>query len=153
MLGEVVGAVVFPKATDIVHETMVPIEPEIEDNPVQAGLERQPVPVHPGGSLARAVAQEDGEDRANGRCRDQRVDDLGDTDVGDAVALVLITIEEAVDMAEAAEDMEFVDGDGLEGGSVEEEGANGAQVLAGVGDVEVVEGDRGEGMEKHPAVH
>lgn len=56
VLGEVMGSVVFPETADIVHQTVVPIEPEVQDNSVQSGLKWQPVPAHIGRCLAGSIA-------------------------------------------------------------------------------------------------
>lgn len=39
MFSEVVSAVEFPEEADIVHETVVPVEPEVEDDAVKPDLE------------------------------------------------------------------------------------------------------------------
>lgn len=45
VLGQVVGAVELPQGTDVVHQAVVPVEPEVEDDAIQADLEREPFPV------------------------------------------------------------------------------------------------------------
>lgn len=64
MFGEVVRAVVFPERVEVVHETVVPVEPEVKDDAVDADLERKPFPVHLGGELGRAVGEVGGHDDA-----------------------------------------------------------------------------------------
>lgn len=44
VLGQVVGAVVFPETVHLVHQAVVPIEPEVEDDTIQANLQRKPHP-------------------------------------------------------------------------------------------------------------
>ena len=46
MLGEMVGAVVFPQPADVMHQAVVPIEPEVEDDAVKSSLKRQPGETH-----------------------------------------------------------------------------------------------------------
>lgn len=153
MLGEVVGAVKLPQAADLVHQAVVPVEPEVEDDAVEPGLERHPGPAHVGGGLGGAVGEEDGEDGAEGGRRDERAHHLPDADVGDAVALVGVAVEEAVPVAHGAEHVDLADGDELEGDAVEEEGLEGCEVDARVLDVEVVQ-DEGDGcVDDDPAVH
>ena len=40
VLGKMVSAVELPETADIMHESMVPIEPEVKNNSVEANLER-----------------------------------------------------------------------------------------------------------------
>lgn len=152
MLGEMVGAMVLPEAGDVVHEPVVPVEPEVEDDAVQADLEGQPQPADGVRGLRGAVGQEDREHGAEGGRGDERVGDLGDADVRDTVALVLVAVQEPVDVTQAAEDVHLVDGDQLEGGHVEKEGTKRAQVLACVEHVGVVQSEGDERVHQHPAV-
>jgi hypothetical protein len=39
MLGEMVGAVVFPEAANIMHEAVIDVEPKVEHDAVEANLE------------------------------------------------------------------------------------------------------------------
>lgn len=153
VLGEVVGAVKLPQAADLVHQAVVPVEPEVEDDAVEPGLERHPPPAHVGGGLGGAVGEEDGEDGAEGGRRDERAHHLPDADVGDAVALVGVAVEEAVPVAHGAEHVDLADGDELEGDAVEEEGLEGREVDARVLDVEVVQDEGDRCVEDDPAVH
>jgi hypothetical protein len=65
---------------------------------------------------------------------------------------VFVAIEEAVDMAKTAEDVEFVDGDGLESDAVEDECADSADVVPRILDVGVLQDNRDEGVGEDPAV-
>lgn len=40
VLGQVVSAVILPEEADVVHEAMVPVEPEVEHDAVQSDLNR-----------------------------------------------------------------------------------------------------------------
>lgn len=44
VLGEVMGAMKLPQAWDVVHGTMVPVEPEVEDDGINGCFEQQPCP-------------------------------------------------------------------------------------------------------------
>lgn len=44
VLGQVMRAVVFPKTADLVHESMVPVEPKVKHDAVQANFEWEPNP-------------------------------------------------------------------------------------------------------------
>lgn len=57
VLGQVVGAVVLPQRTNIVHQAVVPVEEEVEDDAVEADFEREPLPVHHGWGLAHGVGE------------------------------------------------------------------------------------------------
>ena len=46
VLREVVLAVEFPEKPDVVHQPVVPVEPEVEHDPIDANLQRQPSPIH-----------------------------------------------------------------------------------------------------------
>lgn len=95
VLCQVVRAVELPERLDLVHEAVVPVEPKVEDDSVEADLYGQQVPVDIGRGHAGAVAEEDGEERAHSRGDDEREEDLGYANVGDAVAFVLVAVEEA----------------------------------------------------------
>lgn len=56
-------------------------------------------------------------------------------------------------MAETAEDVELVDGDGLKGDTVENECGDGAEIVAGDLDVGVLDQQWDHGVRENPAVH
>ena len=62
MFSEMVGAVVFPQIAHIVHQSVVPVEPEVEDDAVDADFEREPDPGHLRGSLGFVVREDGRED-------------------------------------------------------------------------------------------
>ena len=66
MFGEVMRAVIFPKTPHVVHQSVVPIEPEVEDDAVETDFEGEPGPAHLRGGLTGAVAEEDGHDGPEG---------------------------------------------------------------------------------------
>jgi hypothetical protein len=45
MLCEMMRAVVFPEAVDLVHEAVIPVEPEIKHDSVKTDLEGEDKPV------------------------------------------------------------------------------------------------------------
>lgn len=126
VLGEVVGAVESPQEGDVVHRPVVPVEPEVEDDAVEADFEREPGPAHLRGGLVARVGEVDGEDDARAGGLVQRGDDLADADVWHAVPLVLVAVEEAVRVAETAQDLDLVEHGGVEGEEVEVEDGEGA---------------------------
>ena len=65
VLGEMVGAVVLPEAADIMHQTVIPVEPEVQNDAVEADFEGQPEPTDCVGRLTRSVAEEDGHHRTD----------------------------------------------------------------------------------------
>lgn len=152
VLREVVRAVVLPETADVVHQTVVPVEPEVEDDPVQADFEREPEPADCVGRLRRAVREEDCEHWPDRRCGHQRVHHLGHPDVWHLVALVLVSVQEPEDVAQTTHDVDLVDRDELEGGHVEHEGYKRSEVLAGVHHVRLVDGQRDERVHQHPPV-
>lgn len=109
VLGEVVRAVELPECLDLVHQPVVPVEPEVEDDAVQPDLHGQQVPVDVCGGHACAVGQEDSEERAHGRRGDEREEDLGDADIRYLVAVVFVAVEEADLVARRAERVDLVD--------------------------------------------
>ena len=121
MLCEVVSAVEFPEEADVVHETVVPVEPEVENDTVEADLKWQHGPVQLGGEPVDVVGEVDGEGHTRAGRLVEGCYDFGDADVRDAVAVVLVTVEEAVDVAQTAEDVDFEDDDGVESHEVEVE--------------------------------
>lgn len=135
------------------HDAVIPVEPEVEDDTVETDFEGEPGEVHGGGGLGGAVGEEDGEHGAEGRRGHERADDLCNANIGNSVAGVFITVEETMCMAQTAEDVEFVDGDGLEGDAVEDECAERADVVARILDVGVLQNDRDDGVGEDPAVH
>jgi len=64
VLGEVVGAVELPERIEVVHEAVVPVEPKVEDNTVDANFKREPFPVELGGELVRVVGEVGGHNDA-----------------------------------------------------------------------------------------
>ena len=66
VLGQMVGAVVLPQGLEVVHDAVVPVEPEVEDDAVQACFQGQPSEVHVGGSFGFLVGEEDGEHWSEG---------------------------------------------------------------------------------------
>lgn len=65
VLGEMVGAVVLPETANVMHQTVVPVEPEVQNDAVEADFEGQPEPTDCVGRLARSVAEEDGHHRTD----------------------------------------------------------------------------------------
>lgn len=85
VLGEVVRAVELPERVEVVHEAVVPVEPEVEDDAVDADFEWEPFPVKLGGELVRVVGEVGGHDDARDGGFVQGGDDLGHAYVWDAV--------------------------------------------------------------------
>lgn len=127
MLGQVVGAVKLPQKGHVVHGAVVDVEPEVENDAVEARLEVQlgpPLPVAHDVErrLRRGVAEPDhhGEARTDGLVYGP--DDFSGAVVGDAIAVVGVAVEEAVLVAETTQDVDFLDDDGVEENHVEVEG-------------------------------
>src|ERR1700761_2406825 len=96
VLGKVVSAVVFPKHIVFVHRSMVPVEPKVEYDTIQADLQRQPGPAHGRWRLATAVAEKDGHHGPVGRGLDHCGEDFANGAVGNTISLVLVAVKEAV---------------------------------------------------------
>lgn len=103
--------------------------------------------------MARPIAEEDGHQGAEGRRRDERAEDLLHSHIGNAVALMLVAIEEAVLVAKLTEHVYLADGDELECEGVQNERGDGAHVTARVGGIRVVDCERDGRVHDHPAVH
>lgn len=58
VLGEMVGAMVLPETVDIVHQTVIQVKPEVEDDAVEANFEGQPEPADGVGGLASSITEE-----------------------------------------------------------------------------------------------
>ena len=71
VLRQVVSAVELPKMLNLVHQTVVPVEPKVQNDAIEAGLEEQPLPSHLRGRLARRIREEYREQRSDRRCRDE----------------------------------------------------------------------------------
>lgn len=95
VLRQVVGAVEFPEAVKLVHDAVVPVEPEVQHDTVQTDLEGKPGPADCRGSHARPVAEEDGEDWAEGRGGQERSEDLGNSHIGHSISFMLVTVQES----------------------------------------------------------
>ena len=80
------------------------------------------------------------------------MDDLGNPNIRYTITLVLVTIEESVNVAKASEDVQLVDRNQLERSHVENEGGDGAQVVACVHHVRMVEGERDKRVDEYPAM-
>lgn len=102
VLRQVVSAVELPKRLNLVHQTVVPVEPKVKNDAIETGLEEEPLPCHLGGHLARCVREEDREQRSDRRGRDERPNDLGNAYVGDSVSRVFVAVEEADLLAHAS---------------------------------------------------
>lgn len=81
------------------------------------------------------------------------MDDLIDTDIGHAVALVLVTIEEAIFVAEPTDRVQLVDGIRFEKDAVKDEGRDRMQVMTREIDIGLMKEERDRGVEDDPAVH
>lgn len=119
VLCQVVSTVELPKRLNLVHQTVVPVEPEVKNDAIETGLEEEPLPGHLGGHLARGVGEEDGEERSDRRGSDERPNNLGNAYVGDSVSRVLVAVEETNLLAHASQGPQLVDGIDLEKGRVE----------------------------------
>lgn len=64
VFSEMVGAMELPETADVMHESMVPIEPEVKNNTIEANLERQPFPFHLRRELVGIVREVGGQDYA-----------------------------------------------------------------------------------------
>ena len=80
------------------------------------------------------------------------MDDLGNSNIRYFVTFVLVTIEESVNVAKASEDVQLVDRDQFERSHVENEGDDGAQIVACVHHVRMVEGERDKRVDEYPAM-
>lgn len=72
--------------------------------------------------------------------------------VGNTITFMLVTVQEAKRVAEASEDVQLVDGDGLKSQTVEDEGGDRGEVMSGVGTIGVVDQQRNDGVSNNPAV-
>lgn len=126
VLGQVMSPVVFPESVHLVHQPVVPIKPKVENDSVEPGFEGEPEPIHSRRGLAGSIAEEHGEHRAKGGCRNQGVDDLFHADIRHPIPLVLVAIEESQGVAQPPKDVYLMNGDGLEGRAIKDEGGQGA---------------------------
>lgn len=147
---EMVGTMVLPQSSHLVHQTMVPIEPKVEDDSIESNLKGKPHPVHVGRSLTCIVGQEDREHGPKGRSRDHRDNSLADANVGDAISVVYITIEVTNLLSQSVKRVHFVHAAELESDGVEDECLPGFQVVAGRKDNQLVESNWKEGVEENP---
>ena len=152
VFGKMVRAVESPETQVLVHQPVVPVVVEVEDDGVHADFEREPEPVERRGALVCAVGHRHGHHGTEDDDGDQGVQGFLDAHVRNVIAFVLIAVEEAVAFANAAEDAQLVDGDEFQRQAVEDEGRPGGQVLAGIGDVGLVEEERDGGVQDHPVV-
>lgn len=105
VFGEMVRAVKSPETQVLVHHSVVPVVVEVEDDGVHADFEGEPEPVQRRGTLICAVGHGHGHHGTEGDDGDQGVHCFLNAYVWDAVAFVLVAVEEAVAFADAAEDV------------------------------------------------
>jgi len=77
MLCEVMCAVIFPKTVNLVHETVIPVEPKVKHDAVESYLQGQEQQVDGRGSLAGTIAENYRQHRAQSASKLERVDHLG----------------------------------------------------------------------------
>jgi hypothetical protein len=59
-----VGAVKPPEGMDLVHDSMVPIEPKVKNNPIETDYRDYPSPVHRGWRFLDRVCKADNGEHA-----------------------------------------------------------------------------------------
>lgn len=140
---------------------MVDVEEQVNGHAVEPDLQRESDKVAPGQQAggrrdAAVVGQVGGEDEARADRLEDGQDDLGDADVGHTVAIVLVAVEEAVLVAEAAKDVHLAHDDEVEDGKVVQEDGDGVQAAdadEGQGGEVALVHDEGDGcVEQDPDV-
>lgn len=123
------SAVILPEEVHVVHESVVPktlvntsmclgrclpVEPEVKNDPIQAYLKWQPVPVEGCWSLIPVVADYDSDEGPKAGCGNERAENFANRPVRYFVPSVLVAVEEAMNVTKMSHDYDLVDSYGLE---------------------------------------
>lgn len=132
VFGEVVGAMELPETAHVMHQAVIPVEPEVKGDAVETNLQREPFPVHLGRQLVVVVGEVGRHDDAGNGGLVQRSNNLVHSDIRYAIPR-LVAIQEAISMAKAAEQMDQVDDGGVEHCGIEGYDGKSVQAVARVG--------------------
>lgn len=124
------GTVETPQAFVVVHEAMVPVEPEVERDTIHAKEDRQAQPVELDRCLGGGVGEDDGHDNAASNGDDEGEHDFGSAMVGDIVAF-LLAVEETVAVGHPPHDVELVDASQSQGQGIADDDNDGMDRAAG----------------------
>lgn len=151
VLGQMVGAVVFPESVVLVHAAVVPVKPEVKDDSIESEFDWQP-PAGRRWKFAAAVGKDDCHQRSEGRGVGKGMECLRHIGVWNLVALVLVTIQESVSHSQVAKHVKFMDGIDLECECVENEHSPPRNVSAKRHSSTLMKEHRPHGMGQNPDV-
>lgn len=153
MLCKVVCTVDAPKGIILMHNAVVPVEPEVEYYAIEGNLEREIKPIHLQGSFGDVVRHESSEDHSKDDGAHKRDKDISNANVWNTVTLVFITIKVAVYVAASSQYPELVNADEMKDEGVVYCSCNRAQVFAEICRISLVEDEWYGCMEDDPAMH
>lgn len=152
VLGKVVGAMELPEALHLVRRAMEAVIPEVKHQWIHAGFEESPEVSDRGWTLVGTIGEEGHHHRTQNHDRQDCLDSLRHTTVRDTIASMLVTVEESVSVANAAEDVYLMYNNGFYRQAIEEIGKPWREVVAKVIDVELMQEQWYGGVEKHVAM-
>ena len=158
VLGEVVGAVELPQTADIVHHSVVAVEPEVENDAVQADLEAQPsppadIPENLDGGLVAVIGEVYSHRDPPACCLIERCRHLVYADVGDTVSFVGVSIEVSDLLAHLPAALDLANDGPAEGDKVESKGGYGVEAFVPRNrEPGLVEGHGNRGVQENPNV-
>lgn len=113
VLGQVVRAMELPQVLCLVRRAVHDVVPEVEGERIHARLEDEPVPADAQWAFVGAVGEEDGEHGPEHDHREEGLHGLADAHVWNAIAGMLVAVEEPDLVPDASENVGFVHGDEL----------------------------------------
>lgn len=158
VLCEVMSAMILPQPIDIVHGAMVYVEPEVENDAIQANLQPQPSPPVPvsksrGRGLVAIVGDVGGHGDTGSRRLPERSSHFIHANIRYAIALVDVTIKIAKVLACFSGALNLADNNHGKGEEVEKEHGDRVQAfLASVPKPCLVDGNGYKRVHKNPSV-
>ena len=128
VLGGVMSSVKVPEKVDIMHGSVVPVEPKVQNKTVEANLKSEPCPPLPVGNSVEwrdvaVVGEVNGQSNACSSDLEERRNDLSSTSVWDTITTVYIAVEKTILVTQMAEQVHLSDGDDVVHVEVDEEDA------------------------------
>lgn len=93
------SAMETPERALVMHQPVVPVEPEVYSEAVQGNFHGKPPPLHRGWKFLLAIGQDDDEHGADVASGDEREENFLDVGIWDAISLMLVTVEKSMGMA------------------------------------------------------
>lgn len=157
MFRQMMGSMKLPKPRDIVHGSVVPVEPKVNHERVHGLFDKQPTESWPGkeriGCLRGVPCEKIGHYRTSHTRHQKRRNDFLHTNVGDAIARMLVAVQVAVLVPQVANDLDLTNGSNVEPERIEKHRPSRCQVLARIQRICVMNNHGHASVGENPFVH